>query len=59
MKVFTRVLCSTILLILCIAIVDYFFNQGLTKYILIGLTAAVIVFYNEKKNRELKNTKRL
>lgn len=56
MKTLLRVLLSAIGIILVFSIIDYYFN-GVARYILWGITLAVVLLYNEKRNREQKETK--
>ncbi|WP_318617213.1 hypothetical protein [Sporosarcina sp. YIM B06819] len=56
MKILLRVLLSVMGNILAYAIIDYYFD-GVVKYILWGLSTAVFLQYNDKKNREYKKTK--
>lgn len=56
MKVILRVLLSVIGLILFFTLIDYYFN-GVSKYLLWGITSAVVLLYNEKKNCEHKKTR--
>jgi hypothetical protein len=56
MKILIRVLLSAIGLVLAFALIDYYFNE-VAKYILWGITTAVVLLYNEKKNREHKKNK--
>lgn len=44
----SKILLSVISLMITIAIIDFFFPQGVIKYILFGLVVAVILSYNKK-----------
>ena len=56
MKVLLRAILSTTGIMLIIFLTDYYLD-GVLKYLLTGIGGAVILLYNEKKNRELKATK--
>ncbi|WP_099363686.1 hypothetical protein [Fredinandcohnia onubensis] len=56
MNILLRVLLSVMALVLVFAIIDYYID-GALKYILWGITAAVVSLYNEKKNREHRKAK--
>ena len=56
MKILLRAILSTIGIMLIIFLTDYYLD-GVFKYLLTGIGGAVILLYNEKKNRELKETK--
>ena len=55
-KIFFRILLSIIGLILAAALIDYY-SDGLFKNILWGISVAVFLLYNEKKNLEYKKSK--
>ena len=56
MKILLRTILSVIGIMLIIFLTDYYLD-GVFKYLLTGIGGAVILLYNEKKNRELKETK--
>ena len=56
MKNLLRVLLSVFGLVFVYAMVDYFYD-GAFKYILWGITSAVFLLCNDKKNREHKKIK--
>jgi uncharacterized membrane protein len=51
MKLYFRISMSVVVLIIAIAIIDFSFQQGAVKYVLIGLVVAIILSYNKKKTR--------
>ena len=55
-KIFFRILLSIIGLILAAALIDYY-SDGLFKNILWGISVAVFLLYNEKKNLKYKKSK--
>ena len=56
MKILLRPILSVIGIMLIIFLTDYYLD-GVFKYLLIGVGISAIYQYNEKKNRELKETK--
>ncbi len=57
MKVAFRIMFSLILLIVVMWIIDSFVEKGLLKFLLIGLSVTLMLSFNDKQNRKLKETK--
>ncbi|WP_339176266.1 hypothetical protein MKY51_07515 [Solibacillus sp. FSL R5-0691] len=55
-KIFLRIILSLIVLILAVILIDNYSN-GLIKNVLWGISVALVLLYNEKKNREYKKSK--
>ena len=56
MKILLRAILNVIGMMLIIFLTDYYLD-GVFKYLLMGVGFSAIYQYNEKKNRELKETK--
>lgn len=55
-KIFLRIILSLIVLILAVILIDNYSN-GLIKNVLWEISVALVLLYNEKKNREYKKSK--